>query len=82
MCFPGISEELTLIRNFWPYIMRLTPVAVRLFVSSEPFDLAFVKTFCPKHFDKFVFAPSMGASGGINTIWSGIVQCSLALRGM
>ena len=28
-------------------------------------DLAFIKTFCPKRFDKFAFAPSVGASGGI-----------------
>lgn len=38
--------------------------------KRESFDLAFVKTFCPKNFDKFVFASSTGASGGIITIWN------------
>ncbi|XP_073355017.1 uncharacterized protein [Aegilops tauschii subsp. strangulata] len=38
--------------------------------KRESFDLAFIKTFCPKRFDKFAFAPSMGASGGIITIWN------------
>ena len=35
------------------------------------FDLAFLKTFCPKRFDNFAYVPSRGASGGIITIWSG-----------
>ena len=39
----------------------------------ESFDLAFVKTFCPERYDKFVFAPSLGASGGIITIWNSSV---------
>ena len=38
--------------------------------KHESFDLAFIKTFCPKRFDKFVFAPSVGASGGILTVWN------------
>ena len=38
--------------------------------KRESFYLAFAKTFCPKRFDKFVFAPSSGASGGIITIWN------------
>ena len=39
----------------------------------ESFDLAFIKSFCPKRFDKFVFAPSIGASGGILTVWNSSV---------
>lgn len=35
------------------------------------FDLAFLKTFCPKRFDKFAYVPSRGASGGLITIWNG-----------
>ena len=38
--------------------------------KRESFDLAFIKTFCPKRFDKFVFVPSVGASGGLITIWN------------
>ena len=41
--------------------------------KREAFDLAFIKTFYPKRFDKFVFAPSLGASGGIITIWNSSV---------
>ena len=41
--------------------------------KRESFDLAFIKTFCPKRFDKFVFAPSVGASGGIIVIWNSTV---------
>ena len=36
-------------------------------------DLAFIKTCCPKRFDKFAFVPSRGASGGILTIWNNSV---------
>ena len=36
-------------------------------------DLAFIKTYCPKRFDKFAFVPSRGASGGILTIWNNSV---------
>ena len=39
----------------------------------ESFDLVFIKSFCPKRFDKFVFAPSIGASGGILTVWNSSV---------
>lgn len=33
-------------------------------------DLAMVKSICPRRFDKFAFIPSIGASGGILTIWN------------
>ena len=36
-------------------------------------DLAFIKTCCPKRFDKFAFVPSRGASGGLLTIWNSSV---------
>ena len=39
--------------------------------KREAFDLAFIKTFCPKRFDKFCYVPSRGASGGLITIWIG-----------
>lgn len=34
------------------------------------FDLSYIKTFCPRKFDKFDFVASRGASGGILTIWN------------
>lgn len=34
-------------------------------------DLALIKTICPRRFDHFAFIPSVGASGGILTIWNG-----------
>lgn len=37
------------------------------------FDLALVKSLCPRCFDKFAFIPSDGASGGIVTIWNSSV---------
>ena len=33
------------------------------------FDMSFVKLFCPRNFDQFVFMPSVGASGGLITVW-------------
>ena len=33
------------------------------------FDASFVKLFCPKKFDMFAFVPSVGASGGLITLW-------------
>lgn len=32
-------------------------------------DMSFVKLFCPRNFDQFVFMPSVGASGGLITVW-------------
>ena len=44
------------------------------------FDLAFVKLFCPKIFDTFTFAPSMGASGGILVVWNSDVFSGLLVE--
>lgn len=33
--------------------------------KKEQFDSSFVRNFAPRRFDKFVFAPSVEASGGI-----------------
>lgn len=38
--------------------------------KKQVIDLAFVKSCCPKRFDKFAYVPSHGASGGILTIWN------------
>lgn len=34
------------------------------------FDLPYIRSFCPRRFDKFVYVPSHGASGGLVTIWN------------
>ena len=39
--------------------------------KRESFDLDYIKKFCPLKFNKFEFLPSVGASGGIITIWNG-----------
>ena len=33
-------------------------------------DLAFIKSCCPRRFDKFAYIPSRGASGGLLTVWN------------
>src|SRR3954469_1928801 len=37
--------------------------------KKTSFDLAFIKTCCPRKFDRFAYVPSRGASSGIITIW-------------
>ena len=37
--------------------------------KREDFDLNFINNFCPPGFDSFEFLPSIGASGGVITIW-------------
>lgn len=39
--------------------------------KKEHFDPAFIRNFAPRRFDKFVFTPSVGASGGILVAWNG-----------
>lgn len=39
--------------------------------KKENFDLSFIQNFAPRRFDKFCFAPSQGASGGILVGWNG-----------
>ena len=39
--------------------------------KKEHFEPAFIRNFAPRKFDKFVFAPSVGASGGIIVGWNG-----------
>ena len=38
--------------------------------KCENFDHSFIRTFYPKRFDRFVFSPSVGASGGIIVLWN------------
>lgn len=39
--------------------------------KKDKFDSAFIRNFAPRKFDMFLFAPSMGASGGILVWWNG-----------
>ena len=41
--------------------------------KCESFDHSFIRTFCPKRFDRFVFSPSVGASGGIIVLWNNAI---------
>ena len=38
--------------------------------KCEDFDHSFIRSFCPERYDRFVFSPSMGASGGIIVLWN------------
>ena len=37
--------------------------------KRETFDIQFIRKFCSQDFDAFEFLPSLGASGGVITIW-------------
>jgi hypothetical protein len=37
--------------------------------KRESFDNFYIKKFCPRNLDNFAFAPSIGASRGLITIW-------------
>ena len=41
--------------------------------KKSAFDNSYIKSCCPKRFDKFAFIPSRDASGGIVTIWNSAV---------
>jgi exonuclease III len=38
--------------------------------KRELFDHFYIKKFCPRHLDHFAFAPSIGASSGLITLWN------------
>ena len=41
--------------------------------KCEKFDHSFIRSFCPKRFDQFVFSPSVGASGGLIILWNSAI---------
>ena len=41
--------------------------------KKHSFDNNFIKSCCPRHFDKFEFIPARDASGGIATIWNSAI---------
>ena len=54
--------------------IRLRKVLARFSIyrrqKKEHFDIAFIRNFAPRHFDRFEFVPSMGALGGILVVWN------------
>jgi hypothetical protein len=42
--------------------------------KRQDFDHSFIRSFCPKRFDRFVFSPSDGASGGLIVLWNSSVS--------
>ncbi|XP_066324011.1 uncharacterized protein [Miscanthus floridulus] len=38
--------------------------------KRESFDQFYIKKFCPRSLDRFAFFPSVGASGGLLTVWN------------
>jgi hypothetical protein len=38
--------------------------------KKSSLDITFLKNFCPRYFNKFEFVPSVGASGGLLTVWN------------
>lgn len=39
--------------------------------KRESFDISYIKKFCPRRLNQFIYQPSIGNSGGIITIWNG-----------
>lgn len=39
--------------------------------KREQFDHFYLKKFCPRGMDSYAYSPSIGASGGLLTIWNG-----------
>jgi exonuclease III len=48
--------------------------------KCECFDWHFIRKFCPKRFDNFVFAPSVGSSGGILVLWNSAIFDGLLIE--
>lgn len=38
--------------------------------KKDSFDSSFIRKFAPRHFDRFDYIPSNGASGGILILWN------------
>ena len=48
--------------------------------KKSHFDLAFIKSCCPKRFDEFVYVPSNDASGGLIVIWNSSLFTGLVMH--
>src|SRR3954463_9304263 len=38
--------------------------------KCQDFDHSFIRSFCPRKFDQFIFSPLNGASGGLIVLWN------------
>jgi hypothetical protein len=41
--------------------------------KRETFDSTYLRNFCPRRLNQFIFSPSVGNSGGLITIWNSLV---------
>jgi exonuclease III len=48
--------------------------------KCENFDHTFIKSLCPKRFDRFAFSLSIGASGGIIVLWNSVIFNGTVLK--
>jgi exonuclease III len=48
--------------------------------KCEQFDWRAIRKFCPKRFDCFACAPSVGASGGILVLWNSAIFSGLLVQ--
>jgi exonuclease III len=48
--------------------------------KCETFDHSFIRSFCPKRFDRFVFSPSIGAYGGLIVLWNSSIFTGTVLE--
>jgi hypothetical protein len=48
--------------------------------KCESFDHSFIRSFCPKRFDRFAFSPSIGASGGLIVLWNSSIFTGTVLE--
>lgn len=39
--------------------------------KRDNFEASYLSKFCPRHMSNFSFSPSVGASGGLLTVWNG-----------
>ena len=44
------------------------------------FDIRQIRAFCPRQFDTFAFAPSVGAFGGILVVWNSAVLSGVVVE--
>src|SRR3954464_13659961 len=48
--------------------------------NGPSIDSNFVKSWCPRRFDQFAYIPSIGASGGLITVWNSSIFDGLLLE--
>jgi exonuclease III len=74
MCYTGTSDELMQQIKKWIVVRRKIKetncdIICIQETKREWFDQAYLRNFCPSHFDCFEYNPSIGLSGGTIIIW-------------